>query len=143
MNLCGEFTSSNPEDTLSLGNNIASLLKAGDIVFLIGDLGSGKTLIARGIARGLGYDGTVTSPSFTLVKTYPGKHTIHHCDLYRLQPEDDLYELGLEDIIGENTLVIFEWGEDFPIASYIPRWEIRIKFAESADRRTIEWKKVE
>ena len=143
MILKGEFTSSSPENTISFGENFASILRAGDAVFLIGDLGSGKTVIARGIACGLGYDGPLTSPSFTLIKTYPGKYTIHHCDLYRLHPEDSLYELGLEEMLCEDSITLFEWGENFPIASYRPRWEIRIEFGESANRRMIKWKKVE
>lgn len=144
MNKSGNIFSSSAEATISWGSEFAREINPGDSVFLIGDLGSGKTTIARGIARGLGWTGVVNSPSFSLVKVYRCEVTIYHSDLYRLNPGDNLTDLGLQEQMDEeNSVSIFEWSEDFPIFGYTPRWEVRISIAEDSDLRKIEWKKTD
>ncbi len=144
MKTAGEFLSSGPERSLRWGKELAGQLQRGDIVLLIGELGAGKSVIARGLARGLGYQGVVSSPSFTLVKTYPGKLKIDHCDLYRIGPQDDLRDLGLENLLEPEGITIFEWGERSRfIVEARPRWEVRIEFTEVSDQRHIQWEKIE
>jgi len=103
------------EETEALGERLASCLAPGDILALHGELGAGKTCLVRGIARGLGIDeGSVASPSFTLINEYPGHVPLVHLDGYRLDSAEAFEELGLEDYFeGEGVLVI-EWAEKFP-----------------------------
>ena len=103
------------EETEALGERLASSLEPGDILALYGELGAGKTCLVRGIARGLGIDeGSVASPSFTLINEYPGRVPLVHLDGYRLDSAEAFEELGLEDYFeGEGVLVI-EWAEKVP-----------------------------
>ncbi|MBO8158255.1 tRNA (adenosine(37)-N6)-threonylcarbamoyltransferase complex ATPase subunit type 1 TsaE [Thermosyntropha sp.] len=94
-----------------LGEKLAGLLKSQDIVYLTGDLGVGKTTLVRGIARGLGYEGKVTSPTFTLMNIYEGKFPIFHFDFYRLDEESELKDLGLEDYLGKEGIALVEWAK--------------------------------
>ena len=127
----GEMISHSPQNSINFGEKTAEILQEGDMVFLIGDLGAGKTVLAKGIARGLGYGGAVTSPSFSIIKIYHGRCPIYHCDFYRLKPTDNLNELGIIDMLDEEGIALLEWGENFPIADITPRWEIKIDFAPS------------
>ena len=97
--------------TAALGARIATALRPGDVVALAGDLGAGKTALARAILRGLGVAGHVPSPTFTLVQSYetPGL-TVHHFDLYRIEDESELRELGLEEA-KEDGAVLIEWPD--------------------------------
>jgi tRNA threonylcarbamoyladenosine biosynthesis protein TsaE len=102
-----------PEETERLGARLGALLEVGDIVALFGDLGTGKTTLARGIARGLGFVGEVSSPTFPIVQIYDGpgmRMPLWHVDLYRVGRSDELVELGLEDARDYAALVI-EWPE--------------------------------
>jgi len=97
-------------DMEALGGMIAPCLKAGDLVYLAGELGAGKTTLTRGIARGLGYQGRVNSPTFTLMNVYQAGFTVYHFDFYRLD-EGGLLDLGLEDYLGREGICIVEWPE--------------------------------
>jgi tRNA threonylcarbamoyladenosine biosynthesis protein TsaE len=102
-----------PEETERLGARLGALLEVGDIVALFGDLGTGKTTLARGIARGLGFAGEVSSPTFPIVQIYDGpgmRMPLWHVDLYRVGRSDEFVELGLEDARDYAALVI-EWPE--------------------------------
>jgi len=99
-------------ETFEAGRTLAATLRAGDIVLLTGDLGMGKTVFARGLAVGLGVDPeTVRSPTFTLVNPYHGRIPVYHVDLYRIEKDSDLDELGLEEILGGDGVAIVEWAE--------------------------------
>lgn len=101
--------------TVKLGQAIAKTAKAGDLVVLRGDLGAGKTFIARAICRELGVPTSipVTSPTFTLVHEHRGRLPIAHADLYRLREASELDELGLRARRGEGALLLVEWGEPY------------------------------
>ena len=102
------------QETLHIGENIGRTLHAPQVVLLYGDLGSGKTVLARGLSRGLGVEDTsvVRSPSFTLVNQYQGRESpVYHVDLYRLDTLGDLYSIGLEEILTTRSVVIVEWSE--------------------------------
>ena len=103
--------SRSPEDTERAGEALGRTLKRGDIVLLSGPLGSGKTVLVRGLARALGVTETVTSPSFLIVSEYEGAPPLVHVDLYRLQSPEELENLGLRDITSETAVTVVEWGE--------------------------------
>jgi tRNA threonylcarbamoyladenosine biosynthesis protein TsaE len=103
----------NPEETICLGKTIGEALSKGDIVALIGELGSGKTCITRGIARGIGIpdDYRITSPTFTLINEYPGRIKLYHLDIYRLSGLIDIENMGYEDYFYGDGVVVIEWAE--------------------------------
>jgi len=98
------------EEMQQLGSNLASVLGEDDVVYLLGELGAGKTALVRGAARGLGYIGRVTSPTFTLMNIYPTTPTIYHFDFYRLEGSD-LVDLGLEDYLEQGGIAMIEWPQ--------------------------------
>ncbi len=102
-----------PEETLVLGENLGKSLESGDIVLLFGDLGAGKTTFTQGICHGLGLPRGeyIRSPTFTLINEYQGKCPIYHIDLYRLETQEDIEGLGLEEILFGNGIAIVEWAE--------------------------------
>jgi tRNA threonylcarbamoyladenosine biosynthesis protein TsaE len=106
-----ELTARAPEDTMAVGEAVASLLREGDAVALTGDLGAGKTTFVRGAARALGFDGAVASPTFTLVREYRGRVRIYHVDVYRLDRVQDVLDLGLDEMVAEGGVLLVEWGD--------------------------------
>ena len=107
------FRTRTPAETQTIGKKIGKQLRQGDLVALIGDLGTGKTCLTQGIARGVGVDPNqiVNSPSYTLINEYAGKIPIYHVDLYRLQNHDELLDLGLDEYMEGNGICIIEWAE--------------------------------
>jgi tRNA threonylcarbamoyladenosine biosynthesis protein TsaE len=101
------------EDTLLLGRIIGENLIRGDVIALVGELGTGKTTITQGIARGLGVSEKyyITSPTFTLINEYPGKITLYHLDVYRLTGPDDLGDMGYEEYFFGDGVAVIEWAE--------------------------------
>jgi tRNA threonylcarbamoyladenosine biosynthesis protein TsaE len=109
-----EFLPSTEEETQEVGERFAADLSLGDILCLTGPLGAGKTQFVKGLARGLGFLGEVTSPSFPLVHEYEGGRLfLAHFDFFRLDKEEDVHALGFSDYLRQAVLVI-EWGEKFP-----------------------------
>ncbi len=106
-----ELRAETPEDTRAVGEAVASLLRPGDAVALTGELGAGKTTFVRGAARGLGFDGNVASPTFTLVREYRGRLPVYHVDVYRLERVQDVLDLGLDEMIAEGGVLFVEWGD--------------------------------
>jgi tRNA threonylcarbamoyladenosine biosynthesis protein TsaE len=112
-----EFITHSPEETVALGRTLTALLAPPKIVLLRGDLGAGKTTLVKGIAAGFraASEDDVTSPTFTLVHEYRGPGAnLYHIDLYRVDTQRQLETLGLDDLIGENSILLIEWGEKFP-----------------------------
>ena len=105
-----EVTTSSAAETEALGEEMGAGLKLGDLVLLAGALGSGKTTFVRGMARGAGSDAQVQSPTFQLVRVYPGRVQLAHVDLYRVKAAGELADLGLDDLLDEGAMVI-EWGD--------------------------------
>jgi len=125
------------EDTLLIGKIIGQCLINGDIVALIGDLGTGKTCLTQGIARGLDVSESyaVASPTFTLINEYPGRHVLYHLDVYRLSGSRDLEEMGYEEYFYGRGVSVIEWAEK--IADIIPDTAISIwiTFLDEHSRR--------
>jgi tRNA threonylcarbamoyladenosine biosynthesis protein TsaE len=103
------------DDTRALGTALAGVLRPGDVVLLTGDLGAGKTVLAQGIAAGLGVTDSVTSPTFTLVRPLPCGpgpiRTMHHADLYRLEHRHEVVDLALGELVEDDAVAVVEWGE--------------------------------
>jgi tRNA threonylcarbamoyladenosine biosynthesis protein TsaE len=100
-----------PEATEEMGAALGRLLRAGDVVALYGDLGAGKTTLARGMLRGLGFEGEVASPTFPIVQPYDGlSPPVWHVDLYRIEDSSELEELALDEALDDGALII-EWPE--------------------------------
>src|SRR5215213_3518956 len=125
------------DDTRALGAAIAPLLRGHDVVVLTGDLGAGKTTLVQGIARGLGATEHVASPTFTLVREYTsGRVPLAHVDLYRLDREQDVIDLALDELGGGEGVLLVEWGD--PVAGLLAEDRLRIELtADDADVRTI------
>ena len=100
-----------PDATRGIGESIAGLLRAGDAVVLTGELGAGKTTLVQGVARGLGVDDHVASPTFTLVKEYRGRLDLAHVDVYRLRRMQDVVDLGLDELVADGAVLLVEWGD--------------------------------
>jgi len=132
-----EFISHSSEETIAKGREIAAKLCPPVIVMLSGELGSGKTTLAKGIISGLGAarEEDVTSPTFTLVHVFHNHCKVYHVDLYRVENFQDLESLGLEDALGEQAVVIIEWPERFTFRTDWPRVEIRLEHAGGDSRR--------
>jgi len=107
-----EYVTRSEEETFRLAKKLSQGFKGTEVVFLIGELGSGKTIFAKGLAAGLGLEDfhQVCSPSYTLLNIYQGKHTIFHIDLYRLGKDSEVLDLGWEDYLGQGVLIV-EWAE--------------------------------
>ena len=106
-----EILTASEEETSAAGEHLAASMDAGAVILLYGNLGAGKTAFVRGLARGLGApDDEVTSPTFTIVQEYPGRVTLFHVDLYRLE-EREVDDLGLEELVLGDGVVAIEWAE--------------------------------
>ena len=102
---------SSPEETGILGKQLGSILRAGDMLCLYGGLGAGKTCFAQGIARGLGIEGAVTSPTFTLINEYYGRLPLYYMDVYRLDSVMEMDDLGYEEYFYSGGVILIEWAE--------------------------------
>lgn len=131
------YISNSPGETRNLGKSIGESLKGGEIILLHGDLGAGKTLLTKGIAEGLGIEGSVpvVSPSFTLVNIYKARLDIVHVDLYRLN-SDEIYDLGLEDYMDQEHVMVVEWAEKAPLFFSNRTFDITIEY-KGENSRTI------
>ena len=109
-----EYLSHSETETEAAGQALAAKLRPGDVVAYRGDLGAGKTAFTRGLARGLGCHGRVTSPTFTIVNEYEGPTPLFHFDLYRLGGEEELWDIGWEDYLARNGVCAVEWSEIAP-----------------------------
>ena len=98
-------------DTLRFAGRLAELLRPGDAVLLHGDLGAGKSVFARGVARALGITGAMPSPTFPLLIPYEGRQKLYHFDLYRLNDPEEFYAAGLDEFIGGDGIALIEWPE--------------------------------
>ena len=125
-------------ETRALGEKLAGRLRPGDVLLLEGDLGTGKSELTRGIAKGLGVAETVTSPSFTILNVYEsGRCPLYHFDWYRLESSEELYELGMDEYLGGDGIAVVEWPGRCPDA--VPESAVRIRMtAAGENERLIE-----
>lgn len=139
------YTSHSEAETEALGARLAAVLSPGDVVAYQGGLGMGKTAFTRGLARGLGYSGRVTSPTFTIVNEYEGgRLPLFHFDMYRLENAGALFDIGWEDYLDRGGVCAVEWSEQ--VAEALPPGTIRVRIArcpEADDWRAITIEGVE
>ena len=105
-----DHVTKSPAETEAFGERFGERLQPGDLVLLTGELGAGKTTFVRGVARGIGSSAPVASPTFQLVRVYPGRLQLAHVDLYRVEQNSELGDLGLEELADQGAVVI-EWGD--------------------------------
>lgn len=137
MSVSASYETNSEDETIDLGRRIAAGLPGRAVVLLIGNLGAGKTTLAKGIVSGLGAAAVedVSSPTFTLIHEYGDR--VYHIDLYRLDQATQVATLGLDEIFDRDAVVLIEWGERFPELLPRDRIEIRLQ-ALDGDRRSIE-----
>ena len=131
--------SRSPEETRAMGDVLGGLLGRGDVIAVSGELGAGKTCFAQGVASGLGVRDRVTSPTFTIIQEYDGRIPFYHIDLYRLEGAHDLEDLGYEDYIYGDGVVLIEWPD--LIEGILPpaRLEVMISVPDGEGDRDIRF----
>lgn len=132
-----EIISDSAQKTLAIGKRFAANLKKGDIVCLFGDLGSGKTVLTKGISSGLGVDkDKVSSPTFVILRQYEGKFMLYHFDLYRLSRPEDILDLGYEEYLFDEGISVIEWADR--LGRLLPREFLKIQLlVEGKDKRKL------
>ena len=134
-----EYFSTSEQETEELGRRLAEGLPGGAVIAMYGDLGAGKTAFVRGMARGLGLDCRVSSPTFTIVNEYLGQRELIHFDMYRLSGADELFDIGWEDYLSRGAVCAVEWSEKVEDAFYGDEIVVRIeKLGDTHRKITIE-----
>ena len=127
----------NEAETKEIGAKVASCLKGGEIIYLKGELGTGKTTLVRGALNGFGHTGNVKSPTFTIVEPYSiDDHVIYHFDLYRLDDPEELESLGIRDYCDGQSICFFEWPEKG--GDFLPDADILISLSYQNEGRALE-----
>ncbi len=132
-----ETVTSCSEETQALGRQLAAGLEPGDVIAMIGELGSGKTCIIQGICQGLDVVDDVTSPTFTLINEYQGRLPVYHFDLYRLDDSESVLDIGFDEYVDGDGVCLIEWADKFPEILPEDRTEIRLNVLD-ADRRELK-----
>ncbi|MDD2954876.1 MAG: tRNA (adenosine(37)-N6)-threonylcarbamoyltransferase complex ATPase subunit type 1 TsaE [Oscillospiraceae bacterium] len=125
------FVTHTAEETEALAQRLAQKLCGGEVIAYFGGLGMGKTTFTRGLARGLGWDGEVSSPTFALVHEYRSRPPLYHFDMYRVTSFDDLYSTGFFDYLETGGILAIEWSEN--IESALPEGCVRVSFRRLGD----------
>jgi tRNA threonylcarbamoyladenosine biosynthesis protein TsaE len=126
-----------PAETGALAERVGALLRAGDVVVLAGELGTGKTVFAKGVARALGIADPVVSPTFTIVHEYEGTLPLVHVDVYRLDRLQELHDIGFDDLLGADAVTVVEWGDRVGALLPADRLEIRLELGARDDARVV------
>ena len=136
--------SHSPEETKILAERLGTAVEAGTVLCLVGDLGAGKTLFTQGFARGLDVAGEVTSPTFALMNQYNGRLPVTHFDLYRLEREEELDEIGFYEYAEDDRgVVLIEWADKFPDALPEPHIRLEIERGEKENERRLAFSTTE
>ena len=134
-----KFITHSPEETRALGGRLAQALTGGEVVAFTGDLGAGKTAFVSGMARALGIEERVTSPTFTIVNEYEGgRPPLFHFDMYRLPDADALFDIGWEDYLDRGGVCAVEWSEQ--VAEALPPEAVRVTIARCPDHE--DWRSI-
>jgi tRNA threonylcarbamoyladenosine biosynthesis protein TsaE len=134
-----EFITNSPQETEALGQKLGQKLPAGTVIAYRGDLGAGKTAFTRGLARGLGIQDPVTSPTYTIVNEYlGGRVPLFHFDMYRLHSADDLFDIGWDDYLERQGICAVEWSENVAEALEDPLTVTICKTGEESRKITLE-----
>ena len=128
------YHSKSESETEAIGAEFARALPGGSVVAMYGELGAGKTAFVRGMARGLGLDCRVSSPTFTIVNEYPGERELIHFDMYRLSSADELFDIGWEDYLRRGAICAVEWSENVSDAFWGDEIVVRIEKCSENER---------
>lgn len=120
------YQSHSESATQACAAHLAQCLRGGEVLGLVGSLGSGKTCFTKGMARGLNISHIITSPSFVLLKSYQGCLTLHHVDFYRLEIPEDYFSIGMDELLSPDAVIVIEWADRF--LSLLPRPLLLISF---------------
>ena len=126
--------SKSERETEELGRKLAESLPGGAVIAMYGELGAGKTAFVRGLARGLGLDCRVSSPTFTIVNEYLGERELIHFDMYRLSGADELFDIGWEDYLSRGAVCAVEWSENVQGAFFGDEITVRIRKLSDTER---------
>lgn len=133
-----ELRTDSVDSTRALGAALAGLARPGDLLLLSGDLGAGKTAFTQGFGRGLGVLEQITSPTFTLAREYDGgRLPLHHLDVYRLEQMDEVFDVGLPEMLDEGGVTVIEWGDAIVPALPSDYLELRFSFGAGDDDRVV------
>ncbi len=139
-----KYISSSYEETQKIAADFAKTLKEGDVLCMYGDLGVGKTAFVQGLAKGLGINEPITSPTFTIVNEYSGDKQLYHFDVYRIADSDEMYEIGYEEYVYGDGISVIEWPQ--LISDILPEKRYDIEISKDYDKgenyRLIEIKEV-
>mgnify|MGYP003303381653 FL=1 len=132
-----ELIASSLSDTHQTAESVAEIVKSGDLILLVGDLGAGKTAFTQGFGASLGVKEAITSPTFTLARTYQGTLEIHHLDVYRIDQIEEVRDLALPELFEGNSVTLIDWGDQ--IISALPKdhLEISFEYGEADNERLI------
>ena len=125
------YITNSEEETEALGARVGAALPDGSVVAFYGELGSGKTAFVRGMARGMGIDAMVNSPTFTIVNEYAGPRSLFHFDMYRLGSAEELFDIGWEDYLAREGVCAVEWSEN--VAEAFDGSEIAVIFRKTGE----------
>lgn len=129
-----------PDETELIGKKLGENSKPGDVYCLNGDLGVGKTVFTKGFADGLGITEHITSPTFTIVNEYSGRLKFYHFDVYRIEDEDEMYEIGFDEYLFGNGVCLIEWAEK--IQNLLPNNAVQINITKNLEKG-LDYRKIE
>ena len=121
-----EQVTHSPEQTRQIGCWLGELAESGDLILLVGNLGTGKTCFTQGIAKGVGFEGYTASPSFVLMREYQGRIQVYHLDLYRLDDIAEITDLGIDDYLYGDGICVVEWADK--AGTYFPEEHLLVEF---------------
>ena len=132
------LVSNSIDETQGIGKRLGEIAQPGDLILLVGELGTGKTCLTQGIALGLGIDDYITSPSFVLIREHLGRLPLYHIDLYRLDKAEEILDLGLDDYLSGQGICVIEWAEK--ALDFLPKEHLLITLHHLDEtRRTIQF----
>ena len=132
-------TTTAADQTQQLGAAIAELVRPGDLVLLAGELGAGKTALVQGLGRGLGITEPIISPTFMLARQHDGgRLMLHHLDVYRLEQMQEVFDVGLPEVLDDGGVTVIEWGDAIAPALPADYLEVRLRFGDGDDDRVID-----
>ena len=135
MNYSITIKTTSVKETIAIGKKLGKLMSPGDVIYLTGELGAGKTCFVKGIAEGLGIRGKdITSPTFIIINEYKGKIPLYHIDLYRIGVIDDLRDIGMDEIVYGKGVTAIEWAERIKDVLPDERLDITLKWVDDKTR---------